>query len=244
MTMTEPTSNSIGTRAMMLAAGLGTRMRPLTNERPKPLVKVAGKPLIDHALERLREAGVEEAVVNVHYKADMLENHLSGVERPSIIISDEREELLETGGGLVKALPHLGPEPFFMVNTDSLWIEGARPSLDRLRRSWNDETMDMLLLICSTIQSCGYSGQGDFHCDADGTLTRRAENEIAAFVFTGVYLVHPRIFKDAPEGKFSMNVLFDKAIETGRLKGLRHDGIWMEINTPEAVETAEQILQD
>lgn len=241
--MMETASSSIGTRAMMLAAGLGTRMRPLTDERPKPLVEVAGKPLIDHALERLRDAGVEEAVVNVHYKADMLEDHLRGVERPNIIISDEREELLETGGGLVQALPYLGSEPFFMVNTDSLWIEGARPSLERLRRSWDDETMDMLLLICSTIQSYGYSGRGDFHCDPDGTLTRRAENEIAAFVFTGVYLVHPRVFEHAPEGKFSMNVLFDKAIEAGRLKGLRHDGVWMEINTPEAIETAEQVLQ-
>ncbi|MEM1198327.1 MAG: nucleotidyltransferase family protein [Pseudomonadota bacterium] len=241
--MTPPASPPIGTRAMMLAAGLGTRMRPLTDERPKPLVEVAGKPLIDHALERLRDAGVEEAVVNVHYKADLLEDHLRDVKRPKIIISDEREELLETGGGLVKALPHLGTEPFFMVNTDSLWIEGARPSLERLRASWDDDSMDMLLLICSTVQSYGYFGPGDFHCDPDGTLTRRAENEIAAFVFTGVYMVHPRIFKNAPKGKFSMNVLFDKAMEAGRLKGLRHDGIWMEINTPEAIATAEHVLQ-
>ncbi|MEM8689404.1 MAG: nucleotidyltransferase family protein [Pseudomonadota bacterium] len=243
MTMTEPASPPTGTRAMMLAAGLGTRMRPLTDERPKPLVEVAGKALIDHALERLRDAGVEEAVVNVHYKADMLEDHLRAVKRPKIIISDERQELLETGGGLVKALPHLGTEPFFMVNTDSLWIEGARPSLERLRLGWDDDSMDMLLLICSTVQSHGYSGPGDFHCDADGTLSRRAENEIAAFVFTGVYMVHPRIFDDAPKGKFSMNVLFDRAMEAGRLKGLRHDGIWMEINTPEAIATAEQVLQ-
>ncbi len=242
--MTGPSKSQIGNRAMMLAAGLGTRMRPLTCERPKPLIEVAGKPLIDHALERLRDAGVEQAVVNVHYKAEMLEEHLSNVTSPEIVISDERQELLETGGGLVKALPHLGSEPFFMVNTDSLWTEGAQPSLERLRQNWNDETMDMLLLLSSTVASYGYSGRGDFHCDAGGTLTRRAESEIAPFVFTGVYLAHPRIFKGAPEGKFSMNVLFDKAIESGRLKGLRHDGVWMEINTPEAIEIAEQVLAD
>ena len=227
---------------MLLAAGLGTRMRPLTCDRPKPLVEVAGKPLIDHVLERLREAGVGQAVVNVHYKAEMLEAHLSGVESPKIVISDEREELLETGGGLVKALPHLGSEPFFLVNTDSLWTEGAQPGLGRLRQAWNDDTMDMLLLLSSTVASFGYSGRGDFQCEPDGTLTRRAENEIAPFVFTGVYLAHPRIFKGAPKGKFSMNVLFDKAIERGRLKGLRHDGVWMEINTPEAIKIAEEAL--
>ncbi len=242
--MAKPGTIQIGRRAMMLAAGLGTRMRPLTDERPKPLIEVAGKPLIDHALERLRDAGVEQAVVNVHYKAEMLEAHMSGMDAPKIVISDEREELLETGGGLVKALPHLGSEPFFMVNTDSLWTEGAQPSLERLRQAWNDETMDMLLLLCSTTSSYGYSGPGDFHCAPDGTLARRSESEIAAFVFTGVYLVHPRIFKGAPKGKFSMNVLFDRAIEAGRLKGLRHDGLWMEINTPEAITIAEHVLRD
>lgn len=242
--MTRPPKSQIGSRAMMLAAGLGTRMRPLTCDRPKPLVEVAGKPLIDHALERLRHAGVEQAVVNVHYKAEMLEDHLSKVAAPKIVISDERSELLETGGGLVKALPHLGKKPFFLVNTDSLWTEGTQPGLERLRRGWNDETMDMLLLLSSTIASYGYSGRGDFHCNADGTLKRRAENEIAPFVFTGVYLAHPRIFKAAPQGKFSMNVLFDKAIESGRLKGLRHDGLWMEINTPEAIKIAERVLEN
>ncbi len=240
--MVKPKKPKIGNRAMLLAAGLGTRMRPLTCERPKPLVEVGGKPLIDHALERLRQAGVEQAVVNVHYKAEMLEKHLSTTSKPKIVISDEREELLETGGGLVKALPHLGTDPFFMVNTDSLWTEGAQPSLERLRRAWNDDSMDMLLLLCSTVSSHGYSGLGDFNCDSNGTITRRAESEIAPFVFTGVYLVHPRIFKGAPKGKFSMNVLFDRAIETGRLKGLRHDGQWMDVGTPEAIQMAEDVL--
>ncbi len=228
---------------MLLAAGLGTRMRPLTWERPKPLVEVAGKPLIDHALEHLRRAGVEQAVVNVHYKAEMLEEHLSTVKDPKIIISDEREELLETGGGLVKALPNLGTAPFFMVNTDSLWTEGAQPSLERLRQGWDDERMDMLLLLCSTVSAYGYSGLGDFNCDPSGTISRRMESEIAPFVFSGVYLVHPRIFKDAPKGKFSMNLLFDRAIETGRLKGLRHDGLWMDVGTPDAIKTAEEALE-
>lgn len=242
--MAKISQSAIGKRAMLLAAGLGTRMRPLTCERPKPLVEVAGKPLIDHALDRLRHAGVEQAVVNVHYKAEMLEEHLSKTTNPKIVISDEREELLETGGGLVKALPHLGANPFFMVNTDSLWTEGTQPSLERLRRGWDDENMDMLLLLCSTISSSGYSGRGDFNCDPGGTITRRAENAIAPFVFTGVYLVHPRIFEGAPDGKFSMNVLFDKAIETGRLKGLRHDGLWMDVGTPEAINAAESVLED
>ncbi len=241
--MAKPQKTKIGNRAMLLAAGLGTRMRPLTCERPKPLVEVAGKPLIDHALERLRQAEVEQAVVNVHYKAEMLEAHLSATKKPKIVISDEREELLETGGGLVKALPHLGTEPFFMVNTDSLWTEGAQPSLERLRQGWNDDSMDMLLLLCSTVSAYGYSGLGDFNCDPSGTISRRMESEIAPFVFSGVYLVHPRIFKDAPKGKFSMNLLFDRAIETGRLKGLRHDGLWMDVGTPDAIKTAEEALE-
>lgn len=228
---------------MLLAAGLGTRMRPLTNDRPKPLIEVAGKPLIDHAIERLQQVRVELAVVNVHYMAEMLEAHLSTVTDPKIVISDERKELLETGGGLVQALPQLGEDPFFVVNTDSLWIEGAQPSLERLRQGWDDESMDMLLLLCSTISSYGYAGLGDFNCDASGTITRRPENEIAPFVFTGIYLVHPRIFDGAPAGKFSMNVLFDKAIETGRLKGLRHDGLWMDVGTPDAVKVAETVLK-
>ncbi len=237
--MTASSKSAIGDRAMLLAAGLGVRMRPLTDERPKPLIEVAGMALIDHALQRLRNAQVTSVVVNVHYKADMLKAHLASVLKPEIIISDEQAELLETGGGIAKALAHLSDAPFFVVNTDSLWIESTPPALQRLKSAWNDESMDMLLLLSPTDNSLGYRGNGDFFCADDGNISRKVEGQGAPFVFTGVYLVHPRIFKDAPGGKFSMNLLFDKAIAAGRLKGLLHDGIWMEINTPEAIKIAE-----
>ena len=239
-----PRKQKVGHAAMLLAAGLGTRMRPLTERLPKPLVDVAGKPLIDHALARLREAGVQKAVVNVHYLADRLEEHLAAVKDLKIEISDERKELLETGGGLVKALPQLGKDPFFVVNTDSLWIEGASPALERLRQSWDGRRMDILLLLASTVNTVGYDSRGDFHLEKDGSIVRRKEREVAPFVFTGIYLVHPRLLKGAPEGKFSMNVLFDKAIATGKLKGVRHDGIWMEVGTPEGIPLAERALSE
>ena len=230
--------------AMLLAAGLGTRMRPLTDERPKPLVEVDGKPLIDHGLERLRAAGVKKAVVNVHYLADMLEAHLAKVTTPEIIISDERAELLETGGGLAKALPELGDKPFLVVNTDSVWVESVTPALTRLMERWKDDAMDCQLLVCPTVSSLGYNGTGDFNLLPDGRLERRIEREVAPFVFTGAYMMHPRLFKNAPEGKFSMNVLFDKAIKEGRLHGVRHDGQWLEINTPQSVDVASATLRD
>lgn len=235
---------NIGHTAMLLAAGLGTRMRPLTETCPKPLVKVAGRALIDHAIARLTEANVGKAVVNVHYLADRLEAHLAKEDRIEIEISDEREELLETGGGLVKALPLLGEDPFLVVNTDSIWIEGATPALGRLREAWDDTQMDILLLLVSTVNTVGYNSRGDFHLEKDGTIARRQEREVASFVFTGIYMVHPRIFKGAPEGKFSMNALFDKAIAEGKLKGVRHDGIWMEVGSPEGIPLAEQALSE
>ena len=235
---------NIGHTAMLLAAGLGTRMRPLTQTCPKPLVKVAGRPLIDHVITRLEEANVANAVVNVHYLADQLEAHLAGVDSLAIEISDEREALLETGGGLVKALPRLGKEPFFVVNTDSIWIEGASPALGRLREAWDDKQMDILLLLASTINTVGYDSRGDFHLEKDGSIIRRQEREVAPFVFTGIYMVHPRIFKGAPEGKFSMNVLFDKAIAEDRLRGVRHDGIWMEVGSPDGIPLAERALAE
>ena len=180
---------NIGHTAMLLAAGLGTRMRPLTQTCPKPLVKVAGRPLIDHVITRLEEANVANAVVNVHYLADQLEAHLAGVDSLAIEISDEREALLETGGGLVKALPRLGKEPFFVVNTDSIWIEGASPALGRLREAWDDKQMDILLLLASTINTVGYDSRGDFHLDKDGSIIRRQEREVAPFVQNIFFLI-------------------------------------------------------
>ena len=237
-------TGDIGHTAMLLAAGLGTRMRPLTDSCPKPLIEVAGRPLIDHALDRLREAGIGHAVVNVHYLPDQLEAHLAEIDDIKIEISDEREELLETGGGLAKALPLLGKDPFFVINTDSIWVEGARPALVRLAETWDDAEMDILLLLVSTVNTVGYTGRGDFHLEKDGQLTRREEREVTPFVFTGIYLVHPRLFKGAPKGKFSMNVLFDKATKDGRLRGLRHDGLWMDVGTPEGIGLAEQALSE
>lgn len=230
--------------AMILAAGLGTRMRPLTNDMPKPLIKVNKRALINHALNRLDAAGVKEAVVNVHYQADKLEAYLKKAKSPKILVSNERKLLLETGGGVAKALPKLGKKPFFVVNTDSLWAEGTVPALTRLKNAWDDETMDAILLLAPTVSSLGYSGNGDFNMDADGNLTRRGERQIAPFVFTGAYILHPRLFKNAPKGKFSMNLLFDKAIKAGRLKGVRHDSLWIEVNTPEAVEIASTVMAD
>jgi len=229
---------------MILAAGLGTRMRPLTDDLPKPLVRVNGTALIDHALGRLRAAGVKDTVVNVHYQADKLQAHLKKIKSPKVTISDERSELLETGGGVAKALSKLGEMPFFVVNTDSLWTESTVPALTRLKNAWDDETMDGVLLLAPTVSSLGYSGNGDFNMDPDGNITWRGERKIAPFVFTGAYILHPRLFKGAPKGKFSMNLLFDKAIKAKRLKGVRHDSLWIEINTPQAVDTASAVLAD
>lgn len=229
-------------RAMVLAAGLGKRMRPVTAKMPKPLVRVAGKPLIDYALDRLSEAGVEAVVVNVHYLADQVEAHLASRAAPATIVSDERELLLETGGGLKKALPHLGGDPFLLLNSDSFWIEGARPNLDILMDRWDDEDMDGLLLLASTVTSVGYEGLGDFVMDSQGRLARRAEHTATPFVYSGVAILHPRLFEDAPDGPFSLNLLFDRAIEAGRLYGVRMDGIWLHVGTPEAIGEAEEAI--
>lgn len=231
-------------KAMVLSAGLGKRMRPLTDDRPKPLVEVAGKPLLRYALDRLHEDGVETVVVNVHYMADQIEDYVAGINAPRVIISDERDCLLDTGGGIVRALPLLGEHPFIVINSDSIWIEGARPALERLRAAWRDDEMDCLLLLASTITSTGYDGIGDFNMDPDGQVRRRQENEVAPFVYAGVYIAHPRFFADAPAGPFSTNLLWDRAIEAGRLYGLRHDGIWLHVGTPEGVGQAERALRE
>lgn len=227
-------------KAMVLAAGLGRRMLPLTETRPKPLVELAGKPLIDHVLDRLAEAGIEEVVVNVHYMADQLERHLEGRTSPRIHISDERKQLLDTGGGVAQALSKLGDEPFLICNSDSLSSGGVSNSLARLCHMWDGARMDSLMLLATAANSLGYDGAGDFSMSPDGLLTRRAERQVAPFVFTGFSIAHPRMFKDCPKGAFSLNVLWDRAIESGRLHGLRQDGVWMHIGSPGALAAAER----
>ena len=230
--------------AMILAAGLGKRMRPLTATTPKPLVEVGGKALIDRSLDRLVDAGVEKAVVNVHWLADLVEVHLARRAAPEIEISDERDRLLETGGGIVKALDKLGPDPFLLFNSDSFWIEGARPNLDTMFEAWNEERMDALLMLASTVETVGYAGPGDFVMERDGLLARREERKVAPFVYAGTALLHPRLFEGAPEGAFSLNTLFDKAIEAGRLYGVRMEGLWLHVGTPEAISRAEAKIRE
>jgi MurNAc alpha-1-phosphate uridylyltransferase len=229
-------------RAIVLAAGLGTRMRPLTDRLPKPLVEVAGKPLIDYALDRLAAAGVEQAVVNVHYRADQIERHLARRMRPRIVISDERKTLLGTGGAAVKALGLVGEAPFFYMNSDTLWIEGVHPNLARLAAAFDPARMDALLLLAPTATSIGYDGRGDFAMTADGHLRRRPERELVPFVYAGAALFSPKLFADAPSGTFPLTLLFERAAEQGRLHGLRLEGVWMHVGTPEAVAEAEAAL--
>jgi len=228
--------------AMVLAAGLGKRMRPLTDTVPKPLVPVAGKALIDYTLDRLADAGVETAVVNVHYFADKIEGHLKGRTRPKIVISDERAELLDTGGGVVKALPLLGAAPFFHVNSDTIWIEGVTPNLKRLGAMFDSTTMDGLLLLAATATSIGYDGRGDFSMSPDGRLAWRAERDVVPFVYAGAAILAPALFRNASPGAFSLNALFDRAIEAGRLFGTRLEGTWMHVGTPAAVKAAEDAI--
>jgi MurNAc alpha-1-phosphate uridylyltransferase len=228
--------------AMVLAAGRGKRMRPLTDRLPKPLVPVAGKPLLDHVLDRLAAAGVERAVVNVHYLAEQIERHLAGRRAPRITISDERQMLLDTGGGVVKALPALGGAPFFHVNSDTIWIDGRTPNLLRLADAFDAAEMDALLLLAPIAASIGYSGRGDFAMDADGRLTRRADPEVGPFVYAGAAILRPELFNGAPAGAFSLALLFDRAAQVGRLHGLRLDGVWMHVGTPEAIAQAEAAI--
>jgi MurNAc alpha-1-phosphate uridylyltransferase len=229
---------------MVLAAGIGKRMRPLTATVPKPLIEVGGRALIDHALDRLAGAEVETAVVNVHYLADLVEAHVRRRKRPQVIVSDERKGLLDTGGGIAKALPLLGPDAFFLLNSDSFWIEGARPNLDWLAAAWDDRAMDGLLLLAPTVRAVGYSGRGDFRLDPAGRVTRRAEREVAPFAYAGAAILHPRLFAGAPTGAFSLNRLFDAAIEAGRLYGVRMDGLWLHVGTPDAIGWAEMTIAD
>jgi MurNAc alpha-1-phosphate uridylyltransferase len=240
--LTDTSPSNIPRTAMVLAAGRGERMRPLTERMPKPLVAVAGKPLIDHVLDRLAAAGVERAVVNVHYLADQIESHLKGRTAPRVTISDERDKLLDTGGGVVKALAAIGSEPFFHLNSDTVWIDSVTPNLDRLAEAFDPTATDALLLLAPVATSIGYAGRGDFTMAADRRLTRRGERDIAPFVYAGAAILRPELFKDAPAGAFSLTALFERAAAAGRLHGLPLEGVWMHVGTPEAIAQAEAAI--
>jgi MurNAc alpha-1-phosphate uridylyltransferase len=228
--------------AMVLAAGLGVRMRPLTDALPKPLVRLRGRALIDHVLDRVAAAGVATAVVNVHYLAGQIEAHLAAREIPSIVVSDERDARLDTGGGVRQALPHLGTEPFLVLNSDTVWVEGRQPNIERMIRAWDAASMDCLLLLAPVAGSLGYDGRGDFEMGGDGRLMRRTPSRSAPFVFAGVSLMTPRLFEGAPEGAFSLNLIWDRAIASGRLSGCPIEGTWMHIGSPAALAEAERKL--
>jgi len=229
--------------AIVLAAGLGTRMRPYNGHLPKPLVTVGGKSLIDYGLDRLSDAGVERAVVNVHHLADAVERHLAPRRKPRIEISDERAELLGTGGGIAKALPQLGSDaPFFLINSDTFWLDGVKPNFARLAEAFDAKTMDALLLLSPTTGSIGYEGRGDYTMLSDGRLRRRTEQEVMPFIYAGAAVLSPALFAAAPAGAFPLTLLFDRAGAKGRLFGLRLEGLWMHVGTPEAVAAAEAAL--
>ena len=226
--------------AMILAAGLGTRMRPLTNNTPKPLIQVAGKSIINYGLDRLREAHVQNIVVNAHYLPDQIIDWSKKISQPKITVSDETNIILDTGGGIAKALPLLGKDPFFVLNSDCFWTDKGEPALERLRANWDGEKMDCLLLLCAPKQTTGYDGTGDFKIHPDGKLSRQKHDALA---YIGAYIVHPRLFNNAPIGKFSMNHLWNKAVERERLYGIAHLGHWLHVGTPDAIAQAEQQLK-
>lgn len=228
--------------AMVLAAGLGKRMRPLTATQPKPLVRVAGKALIDHALDQLHVAGVARAVVNVHYLPDAIEGHLDARKiGPATTISDERDMLLETGGGMAHALPLL-PDPFFALNSDNVWLDGPRNAFAELSAAWDPQKMDALLLLVPHARALNYKGKGDFHLDGLGRVSRRRSGRIAPFIYSGIQLVSHRLLRKAPQGAFSTNVLWNRAIEDERLYGISHTGVWFEVGDPAAVHATEDWL--
>jgi MurNAc alpha-1-phosphate uridylyltransferase len=233
--------SSMPNRAMVLAAGLGKRMRPLTDTIPKPMVEVAGRTMIDHALDRFAAIGVHDIVVNLHHLKAKLEAHLANRRDLRIVLSPE-PELLETGGGVTKALPLLGGAPFYVANADIIWFDGATPALARLGEAWDDDKMDALLLLQRTVTAHGYEGQGDFFLDPLGRATRRHGGAVAPYVFAGVQILHPRLFKNAPAGPFSLNVLYNQAEESGRLWAVAHDGLWFHVGTPDAIAPTEAEL--
>lgn len=229
-------------RAMIMAAGLGTRMRPLTNDRPKPMVTVRGRTLIDHAIDRLVAAGVDLVVVNLHYRAQQLRDHLAQRRDIEIRYSEETDEILGTGGGVVKALPHFQGESFFVLNSDSVWVEGITSALPSMQAAWDESRMDALLLLAAMTTAMGYEGRGDFNLAPDGKISRVKELISSPFAYPGVQIVHPRLFDNPPDGAFSTNVVWDRAIAKGRLYGIRLDGVWIHVGTPEAREDAERYL--
>ena len=228
----------IGSRAMVLAAGLGTRMRPLTLDRPKPLIEVAGRSLLDRGADTLERSGVTHMVVNKHYLPDQIEVWAAGRDDLDITVQDETGLLLDTGGGVARALPLLGDEPFFVLNSDSFWVDGAVPALRRMITLWNDGQMDCLLLLSGKARSVGFDGPGDFEMNTQGQLSRRS-GDTAPLVYAGAYMVHPRLFADAPDGAFSMNLLWNQAIANRRLYGMEHDDWWLHVGTPAAITEAE-----
>ena len=231
--------------AMVMAAGLGKRMRPLTATRPKPLVEVAGRPLLDHVLDRLKSAGVEKIVVNVHYLPGSIEAHLASKSQGlDFQISDERSLLLETGGGMVKAAPMIDADPFLVVNSDNLWIDGPADTLKLLASHWDSERMDALLLLVPHARAQNHRGIGDFHMDRAGRLRRREKARVAPFVFTGIQMVSKALLEGAPEGPFSTNILWDHAIKAGRCFGVVHQGLWFDVGTPKAIGETEAFLQN
>ena len=241
MTMASTHTASIPQHAMVLAAGLGERMRPLTDERPKPLLELRRQALIDAILDQLDAAGVSQVVVNVHYLGHMIEAHLRPRERPRIALSQE-ETRLETGGGVRQALPLLGTDPFYVINGDVSWLDGRTPALRRMADAWDEARMDALLLVHPTAVTLGYEGLGDYVLSPDGRLRRRREREVAPFVFAGIQILHPRLFEGAPDGAFSLNLIYDKAEGAGRLQGLRHDGEWFHLSTPDQLRQVEDAL--
>jgi len=230
--------------AIVLAAGLGTRMRPLTNTTPKPLIKVWNKTLLDHSIDALDDAGVGNIVVNVHYLADQIEAHISSRQTPIVTISDERDLLLDSAGGAKKALPELGEGAFFLLNADSFWVEKKSSNLAKMSTVWNDDDMDILLLVSSKENAVGFDGMGDFFMSPAGQLTRRGDKETAPFIYAGAAILHPRIFTNSPDAPFSLNALFNEAIEEGRLYGTNLEGLWLHVGTPASIDEAESAIKE
>jgi N-acetyl-alpha-D-muramate 1-phosphate uridylyltransferase len=231
--------------AMIMAAGLGKRMRPLTATKPKPLIEVAGQALLDHVLDRLRSAGVEKVVVNVHYLADAVEAHLASRKHGlEVVISDERKLLMETGGGLMQAADLIDADPFLAVNSDNFWVDGPADTLKLLASHWDDAKMDALLLLVPLARARNHRGMGDFHMDRNGRLRRREKSRVAPFVYTGIQMLSKRLLRDAPDGPFSTNLFWSRAIEEGRCFGAVHQGLWFDVGTPKSIKLTEAALED